>query len=137
MCWILVKPYLEKSMGDFMNGSKGGRPRKNQNPGFSKNENPGFENPETPFSVSPKTNMNMKMKMNMNIENESDQQRPTEPPAAFAPHKGAGGGMAALGSTSLETDSDTEEARWKFFNSIKRPAWAAADAALPDAENEE
>lgn len=55
MCWILVKPYLEKSMDDFLNGSKGGRPRKNPNPGLSENENPGFEITETPVSLSPKT----------------------------------------------------------------------------------
>lgn len=55
MCWILVKPYLEKSMEDFLNGSKGGRPRKNKNPGFIEIENPGFEIAETPVSFSPKT----------------------------------------------------------------------------------
>lgn len=55
MCWILVKPYLEKSMEDFMNGSKGGRPRKNKNLGFTEIENPGFEIFETPVSFSPET----------------------------------------------------------------------------------
>ena len=42
-CWKLVKPTLEKSMRDFLNGTKGGRPRKNKNPAFSEKENPGFE----------------------------------------------------------------------------------------------
>ena len=100
MCWILVKPYLEKSMEDFLNGSKGGRPRKNKNPGF--------EITETPVSFSPETNMKMKM----NRENEV-QQRPTAPPAACAPQKGAGGGMAALNSSLDNGDRDaaTDEAR--------------------------
>ena len=44
ICWKLVKPTLEKSMQDVLNGAKGGRPKKNENPGFSENENPGFEN---------------------------------------------------------------------------------------------
>ena len=44
ICWKLVKPTLEKSMQDVLNGAKGGRPKKNENPGFSKKENPGFEN---------------------------------------------------------------------------------------------
>lgn len=134
MCWILVKPYLEKSMEDFLNGSKGGRPRKNKNPGFSENENPGFETSKTPASFSSETNMNMKM----NIENE-EEQRPTAPPAAYAPMQGARGGRAALSSALDNGDRDaaTEAARQKFLNSIKRPAWAAADAAPPDAVRED
>ena len=44
ICWKLVKPTLEKSMQDVLNGAKGGRPKKNKNPGFSEKENPGFEN---------------------------------------------------------------------------------------------
>ena len=44
ICWKLVKPTLEKSMQDVLNGAKGGRPKKNENPGFSEKENPGFEN---------------------------------------------------------------------------------------------
>lgn len=134
MCWILVKPYLEKSMEDFSNGSKGGRPRKNKNPGFSENENPGFEITETPVSFSPGTNMNMKM----NRKNE-EEQRPTAPPAAVAPYKGALGGSTALDSSLDNGDRDaaTDEARRKFFESIRRPEWPAAEAAPPDAEKEE
>ena len=44
ICWKLVKPTLEKSMQDVLNGAKGGRPKKNESPGFSEKENPGFEN---------------------------------------------------------------------------------------------
>lgn len=67
------------------------------------------------------------------------QQRPTAPPAAYAPMQGARGGMAALGSALDNGDRDaaTEAARQKFLNSMKRPAWAAADAAPPDAEKKE
>lgn len=136
MCWILVKPYLEKSMEDFLNGSKGGRPRKNKNPGFSENENPGFETSKTPASFSSETNMNMKM----NMENE-EEQRPTAPPAAYAPMQGARGGMASLGSALDNGDRDaaTDEARKRFFeaNNITRQAWAVAEAAPPDAEKGE
>lgn len=67
------------------------------------------------------------------------QQRPTAPPAAYAPMQGARGGMASLGSALDNGDRDaaTEAARQKFLNSIKRPAWAAADAASPDAVRED
>lgn len=67
------------------------------------------------------------------------QQRPTAPPAAYAPMQGARGGMASLGSALDNGDRDaaTEAARQKFLNSIKRPAWAAADAAPPDAVRED
>ena len=67
------------------------------------------------------------------------QQRPTAPPAAYAPHMGARGGMASLGSALDNGDRDaaTEAARQKFLNSIKRPEWAAADAAPPDAVRED
>ena len=44
ICWKLVKPTLEKSMQDVLNGAKGGRPKKSENPGFGEKENPGFEN---------------------------------------------------------------------------------------------
>lgn len=129
MCWILVKPYLEKSMEDFLNGSKGGRPRKNKNPGFSENENPGFEITETPVSFSPETNMNMKM----NGENEEKQQ-PTATPAAVTPPQGRSGGKTLLDSGLYDSDRDaaTEAARQQFLNSITRPAWPAVDAAAPD-----
>lgn len=67
------------------------------------------------------------------------QQRPTAPPAAYAPYMGARGGMASLGSALDNGDRDaaTEAARQKFLNSIKRPEWAAADAAPPDAVRED
>ena len=67
------------------------------------------------------------------------QQHPTAPPAAYAPHMGARGGMASLGSALDNGDRDaaTEAARQKFLNSIKRPEWAAADAAPPDAVRED
>ena len=135
MCWILVKAYLEKSMEDFLNGSKGGRPRKNKKPGFSENENPGFETSKTTASFSTETNMNMKM----NMENE-EEPHPTAPPAACAPLKGAGGGMAALDSSLDNGDRDaaTDEARRLFFEKMQqRTAWPAAEAAPPDAEKEE
>ena len=129
MCWILVKPYLEKSMEDFMNGSKGGRPRKNKNPGFTEIENPGFEIFETPVSFSPETKKKKKKE-----EEKEKQQQPTAPPAAVAPHKGALGGSTVLGSNNLpDRDSETEAARQQFLDSITRPAWPAADAAAPDA----
>ena len=69
----------------------------------------------------------------------AEQQRPTAPPAAYAPLKGAGGGMATLGSSLDNGDRDaaTDEARRKFFENLNRPAWAAADAAPPDVEKEE
>lgn len=145
MCWILVKPYLEKSMEDFLNGSKGGRPRKKQNPGLfetenpglPKNENPGFEFSETPDNFPAET----KEKENIEVEIENEvEQRPTAPPAAIAPHKGALGGMATLGSSiDIEEtrDAETEAARQRFLDSMKRPSWAAADAAPPDAGKEE
>lgn len=127
MCWILVKPYLEKSMEDFMNGSKGGRPRKNKNPGFPDIENPGFEISETPVSFSPKT------KKKKEKEEEIEQQ-PTATPAAVTPPQGRSGGKALLDSVLDNSDRDaaTEAARQQFLDSITRPAWPAADAAAPD-----
>ena len=60
------------------------------------------------------------------------------PPAAVAPHKGALGGMTALGSSLDDVrDAETEAARQRFLNSMKRPPWAAADAAPADAEKQE
>lgn len=79
----------------------------------------------------------MNMKMNMNIEDE-EQQHPTAPHAAIAPHKGALGGMTALGSSiSTERDSETEAARQRFLDNIKRPEGPASEAVPPDAEKEE
>lgn len=131
MCWILVKPYLEKSMDDFLNGSKGGRPRKKQNPGLSETENPGFEFSETPDNFPTKTKKKMKKE-----DEEEKQKPPTAPPAAVAPHKGALGGVTALDVSTTDKDPDTKEALERFINSI-RPSWAAADAAPPDVETEE
>lgn len=68
---------------------------------------------------------------------EQSQQQPTAPPAAVAPHKGALGGSTVLGSKTTERDSETEAARQRFLNSIKRPAWPAADAAAPDVMKED
>lgn len=69
----------------------------------------------------------------------AEQQQPTAPPAACAPLKGARGGSTVLGSSLDNGDRDaaTDEARRKFFDSIKRPAWPAAKAAPPDVEKEE
>ena len=69
---------------------------------------------------------------------EQTQQQPTAPPAAVAPHKGALGGSTVLDSSkTTERDSETEAARQRFLNSIKRPAWPAADAAAPDVMKED
>lgn len=131
MCWILVKPYLEKSMDDFLNGSKGGRPRKKQNPGLSENENPGFEITETPVSFSPGTKKKRK-------KEEEKQQHSTALSAAHVPLKGTDGGMTVLDSALNAEDRDaaTEAARQKFLNSIKHPAWTTADTTPPDIEKE-
>ena len=70
----------------------------------------------------------------------AEQQRPTAPPAAVAPHKGALGGMAALDSSldNGDRDAETDEARRIFFEKMQqRTAWPAAEAAPPDAEKEE
>ena len=130
MCWILVKPYLEKSMDDFLNGSKGGRPRKNQNPGLSENENPGFEITETPVSFSSQTKKKRKKE-----DKEENQQHSTAPSAACVPLKGTDGGMTVLGTANLK-DGETEEARKRFLDSLKNPAWSAAQAAPPDIKKE-
>lgn len=76
---------------------------------------------------------------NVTQHNIAEQQRPTAPHAACAPLKGARGGMTALGSSLDHGDRDaaTDEARRKFFESIKRPEWPAAEAAPPDAEKKE
>ena len=133
MCWILVKPYLEKSMDDFLNGSKGGRPRKNQNPGLSENENPGFEITETPVSFSPKTKKKIKKE-----DKEEKQQLLIASSAAIAPHEGALVGKTVLDSALNAEDRDaaTEAARQKFLNSIKHPAWTTADTTPLDIEKE-
>lgn len=62
----------------------------------------------------------------------------TAPTAAVAPHEGALGGMTVLDSALNAEDRDaaTEAARQKFLNSIRHPAWPAAQAAQPDIETE-
>lgn len=137
-CWILIKPQLDANNRKYENGKQGGRPSKNASFGFDDAETTGyFENEIIGFSER-----QPKMKPNEDVdvdENENVQQRPTAPPTAYAPMQGARGGMAALGSALDNGDRDaaTDEARRKFFENIKRPAWAAADTAPPDAEKKE
>lgn len=137
-CWILIKPQLDANNRKHENGKRGGRPSKNASFGFDDAETTGyFENEIIGFSER-----QTKMKPDEDVdvdENENVQQRPTAPPAAYAPMQGARGGMASLGSALDNGDRDaaTDEARRKFFENIKRPAWAAADAAPPDAEKKE
>lgn len=73
------------------------------------------------------------------VEISKVEQQPTAPPAAVAPHKGALGGSTVLGSSldGGDRDAATDEARRKFFESLKRPEWPAAEAAPPDVEKEE
>jgi len=59
----------------------------------------------------------------------------TAPTAAVAPHEGALGGMTVLDTANLK-DGETEKARKRFLDSIKNPAWSAAQAAPPDIEKE-
>lgn len=40
ICWKLVKPTLEKSMQDVLNGAKGGRPKKTKTPVLVKKKTP-------------------------------------------------------------------------------------------------
>lgn len=123
--WNLIQPMLDSAKSHYEAGEKGGRPPKDDSFGFS--------NPETTV----KTNSSCKEKeKEMEKENST---KPPAPPAAVAPHKGALGGAAVLGSTATPEARDpaTEEARRRFFNSMKRPAWAAADAAPPDADTED
>ena len=137
-CWILIKPQLDANNRKYENGKRGGRPSKKDSVGFDSAETTGyFENETIGFSeLETKTKPNEDAYGDVN---ENAQQRPTAPPAACAPLKGAGGGMAALGAIMDDNthDAATDEARRKFFENMKRPAWAAADAAPPDAEKEE
>lgn len=113
--WPLVKPTLDSAKIHYDAGAKGGRPSKNDSFGF----------PDSETSGLPK-------------EKEKESSGPTAPPAAVAPHKGALGGSTALDSSiSTKRDSETEAARQKFLDSIKRPEWPAAKAAPPDIEKEE
>ena len=122
--WPLVKPTLDSAKAHYDAGAKGGRPSKNDSFGFPDSETNGLHKEK-------------EKEKEKDIDNrEGEQQHPTAPPAACAPLKGAGGGMAALGAIMDDNthDAATDEARRKFFENMKRPAWAAADAAPPDAE---
>lgn len=114
----LIKPILDTSQKRYEAGEKGGRPSKDARFGFDDTVTNGF-----------------------NKENENEKENSTKPPAAAAapaPHNGATGGRPLLDSSfSQQSDPATEEARRKFFNSMKRPVWAAADAAPPDADTED
>lgn len=125
--WPLVKPMLDAAKSHYDAGTNGGRPSKNNSFGFPDSKTNGLHKEKE------------KEKENEKDKREGEEQRPTAPPAACAPLKGARGGMATLGSSLDNDDRDaaTEAARQKFLNSIKRPAWAAADAAPPDAEKKE
>lgn len=113
--WPLVKPTLDSAKIHYDAGAKGGRPSKNDSFGF----------PDSETSGLPKEKEK---------EKEKESSGPTAPPAAVAPHKGALGGSTALDSSiSTKRDSETEAARQKFLDSIKRPEWPAAKAAPPDA----
>lgn len=121
--WNLVKPMLDAAKSHYEAGEKGGRSSKKPSFGSSDSE------------TTAKTNGLCKEK-EKEKEKEKDSQAASARPAAFAPHKGAGGGRAGLGSSSNNQDPATEAARQKFLNSIKRPEWAAADAAPPGADKE-
>ena len=119
--WPLVKPTLDSAKTHYDAGAKGGRPSKNDSFGF----------PDSETSGLPKEKEKEK-------ENEKESSGPTAPSAAVAPHKGAlGGGTVLDSSISTKRDSETEAARQKFLDSIKRPEWPAAKAAPPDIEKEE
>ena len=129
--WPLVKPMLDAAKSHYEDGTNGGRPSKNASFGFSVSETNGFH--------KEKEKEKEKEKDNEKDTGKGNQQRPTAPPAAVAPHKGALGGSTALDSSLDHGDRDaaTDEARRKFFESIRRPEWPAAEAAPPDAEKEE
>ena len=140
-CWILIKPQLDANNRKYENGKRGGRPSKKDSVGFNGLKTTGyFENETIGFSKQEtKTKPNEDDNVNVN-ENENVQPHPTAPPAACAPLKGAGGGMAALDSSLDIGDRDaaTDEARRLFFEKMQqRTAWPAAEAAQPDAEKEE
>lgn len=125
--WLAIKPNIDNSRKYQSSGEKGGRPKKLP-----------FQNPESPLSENKKPDKDKDKDKDMDKEEEKDEQQPTAPSAAVAPHKGALGGMTALGSSiSTERDSETEEARQRFLDNIKRPERPAAEAAPPDAEKEE
>lgn len=127
--WPLVKPMLDAAKSHYDAGTNGGRPSKNDSFGFPDSETNGLHKEKE----KEKDNEKVKEKR------EGEEQRPTAPPTAYAPMQGARGGMASLGSALDNGDRDaaTEAARQKFLNSIKRPEWAAANAAPPDAVRED
>lgn len=140
-CWILIKPQLDANNRKYENGKRGGRPSKKDSIGFNGSKTTGcFENETIGFSEQ-EAKMKPNEDDNVNVnENENVQQRPTAPPAACVPQKGAGGGMAALDSSLDNGDRDaaTDEARRIFFEKMQqRTAWPAAEAAPPDAEKED
>ena len=127
-CWAVVKPLLDTSQKRYNAGVNGGRPSKNDSFGFPDSETNGLHKEKE------------KEKDNEKDTGKENHQRPTAPPAACAPQKGAGGGMAALNSSLDNGDRDaaTDEARRIFFGKMQqRTAWPAAEAAPPDAEKEE
>lgn len=136
-CWILIKPQLDANNRKYENGKRGGRPSKSFNFGYSNSKTSGYCERETGGYCEVETKPEPNADDDAN-GNEDVQQRPTAPPAAVAPHEGALGGSAALSSADIEErDAATEAARQRFLNSIQRPAWAAANAAPPDAEKGE
>lgn len=110
--WPLVKPTLDSAKAHYDAGAKGGRPSKNDSFGFPDSETNGLHKEKE------------KEKEKDIYKREGEQQNPTAPPAACAPLKGAGGGMAALGAIMDDNthDAATDEARRKFFENMKRPA---------------
>lgn len=132
-CWLLIKPQLDANNRKYENGKRGGRPSK-KNTG---KKTTGYDESETNGFSKAKPNVNVNANDNVNV-NENVEQHPTAPPAAVAPHKGALGGSTVLDSSiSTKRDSETEAARQKFLDSIKRPEWPAVKAAPPDIEKEE
>ena len=125
-CWAVVKPLLDTSQKRYNAGVNGGRPSKNDSFGFPDSETNGLH----------KEKEKEKEKEN---ERENEKEKESKAAAAVAPHKGALGGSTALDSSLDHGDRDaaTDEARRKFFESIRRPEWPAAEAAPPDAEKEE
>ena len=119
---------LDTAKSHYEAGTNGGRP--------SKSDSFGFPDSITNGSYKEKE----KEKDNEKDTGKENHQRQTAPPAACAPQKGAGGGMAALNSSLDNGDRDaaTDEARRIFFEKMQqRTAWPAAEAAPPDAEKEE
>lgn len=125
-CWKFAKPNIDNFIKNYDNGLKGGRPSKT------------VVSPMDKTTVLPKSETYKEKEKEKEKEKDKDKQLPTAAAAAPAPHNGAMGGRPLLDSSlTQQSDPTTEEARRKFFDSMKRPAWAAADAAPPDADTEE